>query len=439
LRAVNKLNGVSLPNVLGHKKESRQNKLSSRSESTKTKLKEANGVCKDWQILWHTLWEKKFLNLIFFLVPVAWAAHEYEWGDAWVFCLNFLVMIPMASLLGDFTEEAADTVGETFGGLLNATFGNAVEVVVSIQALRLGQIRVVQSMLLGSVLSNLLLVLGSSFLLGGLKYHVQIFNKDAAQANSGLLLLSALALVVPTPLASYNDVSDQNVLTVSRITAVFLFAIYFQLLYFQLGSHKDFFDGEEEDGGDEESLPAISESDRSISHDFKKQPSAESMEGEHHPMSLPFALGGLALMTLLVSFFSDYLVDSIDGFTKEADLTDTFVGLILLPIVGNVVEHLTAVTMAIKNKMEISMGIAVGSGTQVSVFVIPTVTLFGWLLDEPMNLNFPTFEITMYIMSIIIVAIVISSGTSNWLFGSMLVTMYMLLAVSVFFLKSEDL
>jgi len=368
--------------------------------------------------------EKWVMSMLLLLAPVAWAAHEYEWGDLYVFSLNFIVMIPMAAILGDFTEEAAEVVGPTYGGLLNATFGNAAELVVCFQALRYGQISVVQSMLIGSILSNLLLVLGSSFLLGGIKHHEQKFNASSAAANGAVLLLSGLALLAPTPLS--DDSQSSKLLVVSRISAIAMVAMYIQLLVFQLWSHKDMFD--EDDAADvEKEIPTKIEDGTEY-----------VIQTEHHSMSISFSLFGLGVMTLLITFFSDYLVDSITGFTTAAHLSKTFVGLILLPIVGNVVEHLTAISMAIKDKMEIAMGIAVGSGTQVSMFVVPTVTLFGWMIDQPMSLKFPTFEITIYIYSVVIVAIIIARGTSTWIFGSMLVTMYLMLATSVFFIDEVE-
>jgi len=349
-------------------------------------------------------------------------------------------MVPMAAILGDFTEEAAELVGDTYGGLLNATFGNAAELVVCFQALRYGEIRVVQSMLIGSILSNLLLVLGCSFLFGGMKYHEQKFNASSAAANGAVLLLSGLALLAPTPLAASSEAD--KLLIVSRITAVAMVAMYIQLLVFQLWTHKDMFDepeGDEIEAGTPD-IPkkvggAGDELNKTLSHDFKSATSVRKEEPkDENTLSLCCSLSGLAVMTLLITFFSDYLVDSINGFTTAANLSPTFVGLILLPIVGNVVEHLTAISMAMKDKMEIAMGIAVGSGTQVSMFVVPTVTLFGWVIGKPMTLMFPTFEITIYIFSVVIVAIIIARGTSTWIFGSMLVTMYLMLALTVFFM-----
>ena len=277
--------------------------------------------------------------------PFALLSVYQGWGSTWVFWLNFLVMVPLAAILGDFTEEVALHTNETIGGLINATFGNAVEVVVAIQALLADEIRVVQSSMLGSIFSNLLLVLGGCFFFGGLKYKEQSFSSTSATANMGLLALSGIALVLPTPFAEYYDLHDEHVLLISRVSAIFLMFMYVQLLVFQLKTHASVFEGE---GGDDTELAA-----------------------------LPFwmSIVGLLVTTLLVTIFSEFLVDSIDGFVEASGISRTFVGIILLPIVGNAVEHVTAITVAMKDKMDLALGVAVGSCTQISLFVVPLTVL----------------------------------------------------------------
>lgn len=276
----------------------------------------------------------KSVSAFLLIIPVALYAHYDKWSATWIFWLNFLVMIPLASILGDFTEEAALHTNETVGGLLNATFGNAVEVVVAIQALLANEIRVVQASMIGSIFSNLLLVLGCCFFFGGLKYKEQQFNATAATANMALLALSSVALVLPTPFAEYYDVQDEDVLIISRFAAVFLLFMYLQLLVFQLHTHSDIFDEKEMLGEEEE----------------------EPIETEEPTIPMGVALFGLALTTLTITIFSDFLVSSIDEFCEISGISRTFVGLIILPIVGNAVEHLTAITVAMKNKMDLAMG-----------------------------------------------------------------------------------
>lgn len=285
----------------------------------------------------------KPVSVLLLLIPLAIWSHYGGWSANYIFWLNFCVMIPLASILGDFTEEAALHTNETVGGLLNATFGNAVEVVVAIQALLANEIRVVQASMIGSIFSNLLLVLGCCFFFGGLYYREQEFNTTAATANMGLLALSSIALVLPTPFAEYYNVQDEHVLIISRFAAVFLLFMYIQLLVFQLHTHKNMFDKKE--GEEELDYQAIKEGDEE-----------EAEEEEEASISMTTALIGLAITTLSVTIFSDYLVASIDEFCKTSGVSRTFVGLIILPIVGNAVEHITAVTVAMKNKMDLSMG-----------------------------------------------------------------------------------
>ncbi|KAL4158453.1 hypothetical protein PRNP1_004229 [Phytophthora ramorum] len=346
------------------------------------------------------------LNLMLLAAPLAIWASLGGWSDLWVFVFNFLVMIPLANLLGEATESLAFHTGETIGGLVNATFGNAVEVIVAIFALKAGEINVVQSSLIGSVLSNLLLVLGCAFIAGGVRNKENSFNAVGASANSSLLMLASFGMLLPSYIFYFSDHESEetrvaNTLTLSRIAAGFLLFMYVQLLFFQLKTHADFFEDEQ---ADPEETVALS-----------KRASAAVLLGA----------------TILVSLFSEFLVDSIDGFANEMHLSKSFIGIILLPVVGNAVEHVTAVKVALNNKMELAMGVAVGSATQVSLFVVPVVVLSGWFMDQAMSLAFPQFEILIYLMSIIIVYAIIADGKSNWLEGSMLLTAYALVAIAL--------
>lgn len=372
---------------------------------------------------------KGIVSLCLLAIPFSLVAVYGGWSDTWIFWLNFVVLIPLASILGDFTEEVALHTNETTGGLINASFGNAVEVVVAIQALLANEIRVVQASMLGSIFSNLLLVLGCCFFFGGLKYKEQSFNSKAASANMGLLALSSIALVLPTPFAQYYELHDEHVLIVSRIAALFLIFMYAQLLIFQLRTHAEIFSGEE---GDEVELASL---------------------------SMTTSCVGLLVVTLMVAVFSEYLVASIEGFTEASGFSRTFVGLILLPIVGNAVEHISAISVAMKDKMDlastspatpihtltlslfsvcIAVGIAVGSCTQISLFVVPLTVLCGWAFEKDMTLNFPIFELTLYVLSVFTVSVLCANSACNWLEGSLLVTTYCLIAVGFWFENVRD-
>ena len=191
---------------------------------------------------------------------------------------------------------------------------------------------------------------------------------------------------------------------ISRIAACFMLAMYVQLLFFQLYTHSYLVEDDEEDE-------------------------------EEPELSFKTSLIGLLVVTLMVTLFSDYLVSSIDGFTESSGISKTFVGLIILPVVGNAVEHITAVTVAMKNKMDLSMGVAVGSSAQISLFVVPFIIIYGWIADIDMTLNFPPFEIMLYVLAVIIVSGCVSNGRSNWLEGSLLVTTYVMIAVGFWFEK----
>lgn len=365
----------------------------------------SHGVKSQFGTLSHMILSKK-INILLLFMPFGYLSHAQQWGDNYIFWLNFLSMVPLASILGDFTEELALHTNQVVGGLINATFGNAVEVVVAIEAMQAGQIRVVQASMLGSIFSNLLLVLGCCFFFGGIYYKEQEFNATSAISNLSLLTLSSLALVLPTPFAEYYEIDNEEVLMVSRIAACFLLAMYLQLLFFQLYTHSYLV--------------------------------ADDDDEEEPEMSFWVALGGLCFVTALVSLYSDWLVSSIDGFTESSGISKTFVGLIIIPVVGNAVEHITAVTVACKNKMDLSMGVAVGSSSQVSLFVVPFIVLYGWAKDIDMTLNFPHFEIMLYILAVIIVTNCVMNGKSNWLEGSLLISTYLMIAVGFWYEKVKE-
>mmetsp|Transcript_28913 Transcript_28913/g.42864 ORF Transcript_28913/g.42864 Transcript_28913/m.42864 type:complete len:441 (-) Transcript_28913:219-1541(-) len=347
----------------------------------------------------------KLVSVLLVFLPLAWMSVHFQWSSSCIFWFNFLAMIPLASILGDFTEELALHTNQVIGGLINATFGNAVEVVVAIQALLANEIRVVQASMLGSIFSNMLLVLGCCFLFGGMRYSEQYFNTTITTTNMALLGISSIALVLPTSFAEYNEIENAQVLAISRGAAIFLLSLYLLLLLFQLKTHTHL-----------------------IADDDDDKPS----------VSFPGALLGMVIATALITFLSDYLVDSIDAFTEETGISRSFIGLIILPVVGNAVEHVTAVKVAMKNKMDLAMGVAIGSATQIAMFVIPVIVIAGWITDKDMTLNFPQFEVFLYVLSIIIVKMCLGNGSGNWLLGCILVATYILVAIGFWFEKVVD-
>jgi len=369
-------------------------------------------------------------------VPVGIALGATKQNDTLVFIMNFLAIIPLAKLLGDATEELALHTNQSIGGLLNASFGNAVEIIISIFALKAGLIRVVQSSLIGSILSNLLLVLGMCFLAGGVYFPDLIFNQTAAQTATGLLFISVLGIMMPAALkaqiesdeakkaatAALNSTLSEianatgeteeqwshtlsvetRLLILSRGTALVMLVIYGLFLFFQLKTHKKFYE------------------------------SPDPEEEEEKGMTWPVSLLILAVITLLVAVCSEYLVDSIDGITHAWGISETFAGMILLPIVGNAAEHLTAVTVSVKGKIDLAIGVAVGSSQQIAMMVTPLMVILGWIIGQPMSLYFEIFETAVLFMTVILVFALLLDGSSNWLEGSMLIGVYLILGIAFY-------
>ncbi|KAL6710400.1 hypothetical protein ACN47E_009346 [Coniothyrium glycines] len=402
-----------------------------------------------------------WINVLLVFVPVGFAVYYARLAPVPVFIINFIAIIPLAAMLSNATEELAIRVGETLGGLLNATFGNAVELIVSVQALIKNEITIVKTSLIGSMLSNLLLVLGMSFFLGGINRLEQYFNVTVAQTAASLLALSIASLIIPT--VFHNMIAEDKVVEgdakknqeLSRGTAVILLAVYACYLGFQLKTHSAMYNapsqkvpkrksGKKEEGEASRGIAAIGAGTAAASgggvnaEALYKNPDqyAEEEEDEFETPSLSVigALITLAFSTTLVAFCSEFMVSSIDGLTATGAVSTTFVGLILLPIVGNAAEHATAVTVAIKDKMDLSIGVAVGSSMQIALLVFPLIVILGWILGKDcMTLYFDTFQIAILFVSILLVNYLIQDGKSHWLEGILLMASYIIIALAAWF------
>ncbi|KAF9182708.1 hypothetical protein BGZ51_004494 [Haplosporangium sp. Z 767] len=344
------------------------------------------------------------INVLLIFVPLGIIADLLHWSDVSIFVLNFIAIIPLAKLLGYATEELAMRLGENLGALLNASFGNAVELILAVFALREGKIDVVQASVLGSVLSNLLLVLGFCFVCGGIKFQSQNFNQTAAQTSASLLALSCMSLLIPAAFSATTKGIDQtaNILHLSYGTSIVLLAVYALYLFFQLKTHTHLYTTANDD--------------------------------EEEPV-LPLWLGVVLLLavTVVVAICAESLVGSIEGLSESWKISPTFIGLILLPIVGNAAEHVTAVVVAMKNKMDLAIGVAIGSSMQIALFVTPLMVIVGWIIGQPMTLFFNTFETIVLFVSILIVNYLIQDGESNWLEGVMLLSTYVIAAIAFYY------
>lgn len=371
------------------------------------------------------------VNYLLFFVPLGLLAGLLGWGANAVFWINFFAIVPLALILAFATEELAEHTGQTVGGLLNATFGNAVELIVSVIALKEKQIRIVQASMLGSILSNLLLVLGCCFIAGGITRVQQTFNQTVAQTMSSLMALATAGLLIPAAFHASMPKSDKNIdfpdpnldsdfkiLSFSRGVAIVLLSLYILYLIFQLKTHKALFEEQshEDDGIITTSLPV----------DGQQKPETETL-------SVWGALVVLISATVLVSFCADYLVGAIDDIVELSGLSKTFIGLIVIPIVGNAAEHATAIIVAMKDKMDLAIGVAVGSSLQIALFVTPFMVIIGWIIDVPMSLYFSTFETAIMLVSVFITNLVILDGESNWLEGAMLLSTYLIVALAFFY------
>ncbi|MGB5635011.1 MAG: calcium/proton exchanger [Waterburya sp.] len=347
-----------------------------------------------------------FLVLLLF-IPVSIAAHFLEWGETVVFITAALGIVPLASYMGTATEEIAVVTGPNIGGLLNATFGNATELILAFIALKAGLVGVVKATITGSIVSNLLLVMGFSMLLGGLKFKEQKFQPTVARLNASSMNLAVIALLLPTAVQyTSTGIEEQTLQNLSVAVAGILILVYGLTLLFSMKTHAYLCD--------------VGEAD------LKE-------EGEEHEVNLPFWIFILLAVTLAVAVESELLVDSLEVATADLGLSALFTGVILLPIIGNAAEHATAVTVAMKDKMDLSVSVAVGSSMQIALFVAPVLVIAGWIIGQPMDLNFNPFELVAVTVAVLIANSISSDGESNWLEGSLLLATYAVVALAFFF------
>jgi Ca2+:H+ antiporter len=339
--------------------------------------------------------------------PIALIADLTRGNPVIVFILAALGVIPLADLIGEATEELATHTGPRLGGLLNATLGNAAELIITIFAIRAGLLDLVLASITGSIIGNLLLVLGLSLLLGGLKNGIQSFDRRNASLNSTLLILAVVALMIPTFFDAAFDPTRvgeaARELAFSESVAVVMILLYGLAVYYSFRSHESPLQRE----------PAVVHESR---------------------WSLRFSIGVLTAATLGTVFMSEVLVRSIESVTASFGLTEFFIGIIVIPLVGNVAEHLVAVEVAYKNDMELSLSVSLGSSLQIALFVAPILVFISLLFGQRLLLVFSGFEIIALAAASIIAAFIAHDGESNWLEGAMLLAVYFIIGIAFFFL-----
>ena len=344
----------------------------------------------------------KILRYLLVFIPISFIFEYAHLSETMMFVISALAIIPLAGLMGEATEEISFYAGPKVGGFLNATFGNATELIIGFFAMKAGLFEVVKASIAGSVIGNILLVLGVSMLVGGLKFKTQHFNRHAVEVSSSMLLFAVIGLIIP---AIFTHTVAPSLLTtkyegLTILVSVIMFIIYLLSLYFSFHTHKDLY---------------------SIDH------SQESTS----KWSLKKAVLVLIGVTVLIGIESEFFVSAIGPMSKEAGLSNFFIGIILVPIIGNAAEHSTAVTMAFKNKMDVAVEITLGSSLQIILFVTPVLILLS-LIFSPMSIIFNEFELIALLFSVLIANKVANDGESNWMEGVQLIAVYIIMAASFF-------
>jgi Ca2+:H+ antiporter len=355
-----------------------------------------------------------FLYWLLVFVPAAFVLKYLNGADTLIFAAAALAILPLAGLMGRATEELALRTGATIGGLLNATFGNATELIIAFFALSAGKFDVVKASITGSIIGNMLLVLGLALFLGGLRHPRQKFNPHSAQVTASLLVIAMIAVLVP----ALFDITERTLSVdpaqalikdthLALAVAIILILLYAAHILFTLVTHRSLLAGTEEA---HEETPA---------------------------WSPPAAMGVLLGATVLVGFMSEILVSSLEGFTAAVGLSEFFVGIIIIPIVGNAAEHASAITIAMKDKMDLAVGIALGSTVQVALLVAPLLVILSFIIGKPMDLVLHNpLELATLVGAVLIGNSVARDGETNWLEGLMLLGVYAIVAFAFFFLPS---
>ena len=355
------------------------------------------------------------LNILLFALPITLYFNYVDQDYSMAFFSSLIAIMPLAFLMGRATEEIALRTTESLGGLLNATFGNAAELIIAVllilEASRVADpetqsffIHLVQARLIGSILGNLLLVMGLAFVWGGIHHSEQKYSETKVSSNGSLLLLSMIVLVIPTVFHSSvgGEGGDSRVLDLSHIAAAILLLVYGLFLLFQFRTHVHLF----------------------------------ATDGSHHEepeMTQRDSIILLIVATVLVSWMAEILVHSVESAAEDFGLPHLFIGVILLPLFGNAAEHFTAVTVAGKDKMDLSFAISMGSSTQIAVFIAPLMVIIAWALGVPLTFEFGILETVSAFLAVLIVNSIAADGKSNWLEGAMLLSSYAVLAAAFLF------
>jgi Ca2+:H+ antiporter len=355
-------------------------------------------------------------SAIYFLLvfaPIAVVLNLVGADHLILFAMAIIGLIPLAKLIGDSTEHLATHYGATLGSLLNVTFGNAAEIIISVVAINAGLIELVKASITGSILGNIMLIFGLSLIAGGVKHKEQIFNRENAGLQSSLIFLAIIGLAIPTILSTtvlkpIDLVNQLKLQILSDVLAIVLICVYVAGILFTFFTHKHLFVAP---GGAEEVL-----------------------EQNHNQWSKRKSFLILGASMVGVVAVSEILVGSVEETSKQFGFGELFVGAIIVGIVGNAAEHSSAILLARKGKIDLSIGIAAGSGTQIALFVVPFLVMVGIILGQPFTLEFTLYELATLFLAAIIMNLIAHDGKSNWFEGIMLTAVYLIIAIGFYFI-----
>jgi Ca2+:H+ antiporter len=360
---------------------------------------------------------KKFLKpsifWLFVFIPITLVIEQTGASEAMIFFCSAMSIIPIAKMIGEATENLAHYTGDAIGGLLNATFGNFPELIIGLIALKAGLYDMVLASIIGAILANLLMATGIAFFLGGLKHHSQEYNPVTTRVYTSMMFIAVCSMIIP---AGFNKMFgataafQQNEANLNIMLAIFLLVAYALYLFFMIKTHPDYFTsvstGKEEHGGE-----------------------------EHKPWSVTRSIATLVGASLAAAFMSEILVGAAEGTGKELGMSSAFIGVVFVAVIGGAAESMSAITMATKNKVDLTMSIALGSSIQIALFIAPVMVLLSFVIGpHPMVLSFNKAEVWSVLLAVLLTAVIAGDGKSNWYKGIQLLTLYLLIALIFYFI-----
>jgi Ca2+:H+ antiporter len=350
---------------------------------------------------------------LFIFIPITLVLDKLDTNDSLIFFSAALSIIPIAKLISEATENLAHYTGDAIGGLLNATFGNAPELIIAIIALHAGLYDMVRASIIGAILANLLLATGVAFFVGGLKHHDQDYNPVSVRVYNSMMFIAICSLIIPSAFGRFfggEEMYAQNAQSLNVGLAISLLIAYILYLFFMIKTHPDFF--------------------KSSQHEEKNE--------EHKPWSKGKAIGILTGASVGAAFMSEILVGAAEGTGKELGMSSAFIGIVFIAVIGGAAESLSAISMAAKNKVDLTMGIAMGSSIQIALFVAPLLVLLSFAIGpQPLFLTFNRAETGAVLMAVLLTAVIAGDGRSNWFKGIQLITLYLLIALLFYFIPEN--